>query len=390
MKRKLIYLDHASTTPLTKNVLNDINSANIKYWGNVSSTHKFGIECSTKLEKVRNEIASIFNAKTENIIFTSGATESIAIVFSSLEYFSKPYSIITSKLEHQATNIALRKYMKQGWEVSMLPLDNQGIVKKELLDNYFNEKVKLVSVIWGQSEIGTVQPILSIGKKCKLYNVPFHIDATQIISNGIFDWKELNCDFLSLSAHKFGGPKGIGILITNIDSSKLIRNEEISLTQEYSIRAGTQPLPLIIGMLTALKNIKNKIIIKDDITIFKSKKLNILQKYMLDKFIDNSNIEIIGSIKNRLPNHLSFILLNKDREPIKAFKIINFMSENGIAISSGSACSSSSKKPSIALYNIGIEEQKLYSNIRISFSNDNTFEELDIFYNLLLECIDIF
>ena len=311
MKSNLIYLDHASTTPLTKDVLKDIYSANLNYWGNVSSTHKLGIECAIKLEKVRTEIAKIFNAKTENILFTSGATESISIVFSSLDYINKPLKIVTSKLEHQATNIELKKYFKKGWEISYLPLDPDGRIKTDLLDKYFNKEVKLVSIIWGQSEIGTIQPILNIGKMCKLYKIPFHIDATQIVSNGIFDWQKLDCDFLSLSAHKFGGPKGVGLLITKMESRELIRNQDISITQEYSIRAGTQPLPLIIGMLTALKNIRSKILFNEDITVFKNEKLNLLQKYLLSKFAKNSNIEIIGSLKNRLPNHISFILLNK-------------------------------------------------------------------------------
>jgi len=166
----------------------------------------------------------------------------------------------------------------------------------------------------------------------------FHLDGTQIISNGIFSWKDLKCDFLSLSAHKFGGPKGIGILLTKEKSRQILKNKDISLTQEFSIRQGTQALPLIAGMYESLKNIKGKIKLYDYITEFPSNNINKLKKYFFKKIKDNNHIEITGSINHRLPNHISFLLLNKLFDPIRAYKIVNFMSENRIAISSGSAC----------------------------------------------------
>ncbi len=390
MKEDFIYFDHASTSPTSKDVLKIINYANLNYWGNVSATYKFGIDCSIELETIRNKIALILNSNSEDIIFTSGSSESISLVFNKLSDNFKPENIVISEVEHQATIISSNILKKRGWKIIEWEVNNKGIVNLDKLENYLNPKTKLISIIWGQSEIGSLQPIQLIGKKCKENNILFHVDATQIISNGIFKWEDLNCDLLSLSAHKFGGPKGIGILLTNEKSRSFLRNSDIALTHEYSIRQGTQSLPLICGMHKALKNISGLITFSNYDAVFKNNKIIFLKAYLLDLFKDNKYVEITGSIENRLPNHLSFILLNKNLLPIKAYKIINFMSDNNIAISSGSSCSSSNKNPSKILTKLGLENNKLFSNIRLSFSEQNSIDQLDKFHNLLLKCIQKF
>jgi len=390
MDNNFIYFDHASTSPLSKNVLETINNYYKKYWGNVSSTYKFGINCLEELEIIRNKIAYIFKSNSEDIIFTSGSTESISLVFSRIADKFMPENITISEVEHNASIIASNKLKNFGWKIQKWPVDGEGIIKINEVEKYINNKTKLVSIIWGQSEIGSLQPVQFIGKRCNEKEILFHIDGTQIISNGIFDWRKLNCDMLSLSAHKFGGPKGIGILLTNNKSRKYLINSDISSSQEYSIRAGTQALPLISGTYQALENIKSKIIISNEEINFNNEKINLLRNYLIKKFRYNDNIQITGSLTKRLPNHLSFILLNNNLIPIKAYKIINFMSDNNIAISSGSACSSSSKEPSNILKKLNIENEKLFSNIRISFSNENNLKQIDKFYDLLLECIEIF
>ena len=390
MDNNFIYFDHASTSPLSKNVLETINNYYKKYWGNVSSTYKFGINCLEELEIIRNKIAYIFKSNSEDIIFTSGSTESISLVFSRIADKFMPENITISEVEHNASIIASNKLKNFGWKIQKWPVDGEGIIKINEVEKYINNKTKLVSIIWGQSEIGSLQPVQVIGKRCNEKEILFHIDGTQIISNGIFDWRKLNCDMLSLSAHKFGGPKGIGILLTNNKSRKYLINSDISSSQEYSIRAGTQALPLISGTYQALENIKSKIIISNEGINFNNEKFDLLRNYLIKKFRYNDNIQITGSLTKRLPNHLSFILLNNNLIPIKAYKIINFMSDNNIAISSGSACSSSSKEPSNILKKLNIENEKLFSNIRISFSNENNLKQIDKFYDLLLECIEIF
>ena len=390
MKNNFIYFDNASTTPLSENVLNIINSTYRNYWHNPSSTYQLGIKCSTYLEKIRCNIADIFNAEPEDIIFTSGSSESTAIVFSNIFEKFKKGRIVISNVEHQATIIPTNKLRRNNWEIYEWIVNNDGILNLSYIEKALKKETKLVSVIWGQSEIGSLQPVQYIGSKCKELNILFHVDGTQILSNGIFNWNELKCDCLSLSAHKFGGPKGIGILLTNKKSRLILKNNDISLSQEYSIRQGTQALPLIAGMYESIKNISGRIKLSNVETEFLSNDVVLKRNYFLEKIRDNKHIKITGSINTRLPNHISFILLNKILKPIKAYKVINFMSDNNIAISSGSACSSSSGKPSTILKNIGFKDEELYSNIRVSLCSTNNKSEIDKFLKLIQECIEIF
>ena len=390
MSRKFIYLDNASTTPLSKNVLKKINSTSKKYWSNSSSTYKYGIECATFLEKIRLKIAEIFNAEQEDIIFTSGSSESTSIIFSNLDDKYETGRVVISSVEHQATIICANKLNRKGWEIYEWPVNKDGSISISEVDKVITKDTNLVSLIWGQSEIGTLQPVQFIGKKCNKLNILFHIDGTQVLSNGIFNWKDLNCDLLSLSAHKFGGPKGIGILLTNFKSRLLLKNNDISLSQEYSIRQGTASIPLIAGMYESIKNIKGRIIFNDHKAEFESSKMDLLREYFINKIIVNPNIKITGSISQRLPNHISFVLFNKQFIPIKAYKVINYMSDNNVALSSGSACSSSSGKPSEVLKNMGYDNNQLYSNIRVSFGSMNNKSDIDRLLKLIQNCIKKF
>jgi len=390
MVNKFIYLDNASTTPLSKNVLKKINSTSKNYWFNSSSTYNSGIKCALYLEKIRIKIANIFNAEQEDIIFTSGASDSTSIIFSNLGDRYNTGRVVISNVEHQATIISANKLKRKGWEISEWPVNNKGIINISKIDEIIKNNTNLVSLIWGQSEIGTLQPVQIVGSKCKELNILFHIDGTQILSNGIFNWKELNCDLLSLSAHKFGGPKGIGILLTNTKSRLLLTNTDISLTQEYSIRQGTIPISLIAGMYESIKNIKSRISFKENKVEFESNKNEILKEYCIKKINNIPNIKITGCCSQRLPNHISFILFNKELKPIKAYKIINYMSDNNVAISSGSACSSSSGQPSKILANMGYDSSQLYSNIRVSLGAMNKKSDIDKLFKLIQNCIKKF
>ena len=281
MENNFIYLDNASTTPLSENVLNIINSTYRNYWHNPSSTYELGIKCSTYLEKIRSKIAYIFEAEPEDIIFTSGSSESTNIVFNNIYENFKNGRVVISNVEHQATTICANKLRKQNWDIYEWTVNNDGILNISNIDKILTNETKLVSIIWGQSEIGTIQPVQFIGSKCEELNIMFHLDGTQILSNGIFSWKDLKCDFLSLSAHKFGGPKGIGMLLTKEKSRLILKNKDISLTQEYSIRQGTQALPLIAGMYESLKNIKGNIKLYDYLTEFPSNNINKLKNLSL-------------------------------------------------------------------------------------------------------------
>ena len=390
MLKKLIYLDNAATTPLSKNVLKKINSTYKNYWSNSSSTYKYGIKSAIYLEKIRLKIAETFNAEPEDIIFTSGSSESTSIVFSNLDDKYNSGRVVISKVEHQATIISANKLKRKGWEIYEWPVNQDGMIEISEIDQVLNKNTTLVSLIWGQSEIGTLQPVQFVGNKCNKMGIIFHIDGTQILSNGIFNWKDLNCDLLSLSAHKFGGPKGIGILLTNLKSRLLLKNNDISLSQEYSIRQGTAALPLIAGMYESIKNIKGRIKFNDYKAEFETSKTSLLKEYFINKIIKIPNIKITGSYSHRLPNHISFILFNKQSFPIKAYKVINYMSDNDVAISSGSACSSASGKPSQILKNIGYDINQLNSNIRVSLGSMNKRSDIDKLLKLIQNCIKKF
>ena len=390
MINRFIYLDNASTTPLSRNVLKKINTTYKNYWSNSSSTYSYGIKCAIYLEKIRLKIAESFNTEPEDIIFTSGTSESTSIVFSNLSDKYKTGRVVISQVEHQATIISANKLKRKGWEIYEWPVNNDGIVNISEIDQIIKKDTNLVSLIWGQSEIGSLQPVQLVGSKCNKLDILFHIDGTQILSNGIFNWKDLNCDLLSLSAHKFGGPKGIGLLLTNFKSRLLLKNNDISLSQEYSIRQGTPALPLIAGMYESIKNISSKIKLYEDKAEFESNKTFLLKEYLIDKITNIPNIKITGSYSQRLPNHISFILFNEELLPIKAYKVINYMSDNDVAISSGSACSSSSGKPSKILDNMGYESSQLNSNIRVSLGSMNKKSDIDKLLKLIKNCIKIF
>ena len=390
MLKKLIYLDNAATTPLSKNVLKKINSTYKNYWNNSSSTYKYGIKCALYLEKIRLKIAERFNADPEDIIFTSGSSESTSIVFSNLDDKCKTGRVVISKVEHQATIISANKLKRKGWEIYEWKVNEDGMIDISEIEQVLDKNTTLVSLIWGQSEIGTLQPVQFVGNKCNKMDILFHIDGTQILSNGIFNWKELNCDLLSLSAHKFGGPKGIGILLTNFKSRLLLENNDISVSQEYSIRQGTTALPLIAGMNESIKNIKGRIKFNNYEAEFETNKTSLLKEYFINKISNIPNIKITGSFSHRLPNHISFILFNKKFLPIKAYKVINYMSDNDVAISSGSACSSSSGKPSGILENMGYDINQLNSNIRVSLGAMNKKSEIDRLLKLIQNCIKKF
>ena len=390
MLKKLIYLDNAATTPLSKNVLKKINSTYKNYWNNSSSTYIYGIKCAMFLEKIRLKIAEKFNAEPEDIIFTSGSSESTSIVFSNLDDKYKTGRVVISKVEHQATIISANKLKRKGWEIYEWKVNEDGMIDISEIEQVLDKNTTLVSLIWGQSEIGTLQPVQFVGNKCNKMDILFHIDGTQILSNGIFNWKELNCDLLSLSAHKFGGPKGIGILLTNFKSRLLLKNNDISVSQEYSIRQGTTALPLIAGMNESIKNIKGRIKFNNYEVEFETNKTSLLKEYFINKISNIPNIKITGSFSHRLPNHISFILFNKKFLPIKAYKVINYMSDNDVAISSGSACSSSSGKPSGILENMGYDINQLNSNIRVSLGAMNKKSEIDRLLKLIQNCIKKF
>ena len=358
-----IYLDNNSTTQLDPIILEKIIPFFTEKFGNSSSkTHSFGWEAEAYVEKARTKISSIINSEPNELIFTSGATESnnIAILNILREY--KNAHMITMETEHKAVLDVCSHLEKNGVEISYIKPKSDGIVMIENIIKNIKSNTKLISIMHANNEIGVIQPIEEIGTLCKSKNIFFHVDAAQSLGKISIDVKKMNINLLSLSSHKIYGPKGVGALF--IDNK--IKNFKPIFwggNQERGIRPGTLPVPLIVGFGEACKIAYNN---------FESEHKNILRlrNILLDKLKNNIDDLIInGDLTFRLPGNinLSFPSLNGQ-------SIIHMLPE--IAVSTGSACTSSSPKPSHVLISLGLDKQLINSSLRIGIGRFNTEQDI--------------
>tara|TARA_Y100001968_G_scaffold321506_1_gene356024 strand:- start:19875 stop:21077 length:1203 start_codon:yes stop_codon:yes gene_type:complete len=385
-----IYLDACATTPVLEEVNTEINLLNAKYWGNPSSNHFHGIKSAEILEASRFNIAKKLHAKFNEVIFTSGATESVHLAIKGISESLSPGRIVISNVEHPAVLYAANSLLKRGWIIEYWPVDERGNIKIELIDKMLSKPTKLVSIIWGQNEIGTIQPIKEISDQCKSRNIIFHTDATQILPHSLINFSELNVDMLTASAHKFQGPKGIGILLVKEQIFELIQAITKGGNQEFSKRSGTEPVPLIGGMSKAFDFIPNNLKSINDITSFKNSKILNLTSNLLQMLKVIPGVIITGNEFNinRLPNHISLLISDKHGVPVNSRLLIRMLSKRGISVSSGSACSSSIQHDNITLKNMGFEDIWLQSSIRISLGNWLENDEIEYVANIFSDVIE--
>ena len=372
----MIYLDNAATTRVDPKVFDEMYSYFCENYANAYSIHSFGVLIREKVELFRKLIADYFNCKQNQIIFTSGATESnnwvIKQMEEKLDTITCPHlnHIITTKIEHDSILNAC-KSIEENCRVDYLDVDSNGTVNIEQLKGYLEydstyiPKSKiLVSVMTANNEIGTIQPIKEIGSLCKKYGAKFHTDATQAISTMGIDVVESNLDFLSCSAHKFYGPKGIGILYIKEPSE--VHPILFGGEQEMNLRAGTTNSPAIIGMGEAICLLQKE---KEDIQKI---------KYIRDSFVNKVLTEIPdcqlnGSLENRVVGNANICF----RGLHGAESLLMLLDMDGIIASSGSACNSSSLDPSHVLKAIGMSDEDAKNSIRFSFGKYNTIDEID-------------
>ena len=374
-----IYLDNNSTTQIDPNVLEHmIPYFNEKYGNPSSQSHAFGWEASAAVEIAREQVAQIINAKNDEIVFTSGATESNNLAIYGLfeGLFSKNFEMITSEIEHKAVLDVCKKISKRGNKVHYLRPDKNGIISLEEFKKTINKNVKIVSIMHANNEIGTIQPIKKIGKLCKSKNIIFHVDAAQSVGKINIDVKDMNIDLLSISSHKIYGPKGIGALFIN-SSNKKINIEPIIVggSQEKNFRSGTLASPMIVGFGMACKIAKENF--ESDQQRIKTLSNKLIQK-ISQKFPETI---INGSKSQRIPGNvnLTFPFLN-------GISIINSIPE--IAISSGSACSSSNPNSSHVLKSIGLDKNYINSTIRIGIGKFNSDEHIEIAIKSITKAIE--
>ena len=362
----MIYLDNAGTTKVSEKVKNAMLPYFDEIYGNASSLHSLGQIAKEKLESSRETIAKAIGAEPREVYFTSGGSESdnwaIEIACKIGEKKNKK-KIITSAFEHHAILHTLQEKEKQGYEIVYLPVYENGIVKIEDLKAELTNDVCLVTIMFANNEIGTIQPIKEIGELCKSKQILFHTDAVQAVGHIPVDVNKMNIDMLSISAHKFHGPKGVGALFCrkNIPISNLIHGG----AQEKNKRAGTENLAGIVGFAAAIdeatremKNVENK------------------ERELRDKlFFELSKIphsKINGDTKHRLPNNF-----NMSFEGIEGESLLLLLDDAGICASSGSACTSGSLDPSHVLLAIGLPHEVAHGSLRLTLSKYTTEEEIN-------------
>ncbi len=372
-----IYMDYQSTTPLDPRVLEAMLPYFTEKFGNPHSrSHKFGWEAEEAVEEARNSIANLINADPREIIFTSGATEAnnLAIRGVAEFYKDKRNHIVTLATEHKCVLDTARHLSQEGFEVTYLPVEENGLVNLETLKLAIRENTSIVSIMAVNNEIGVIQPLKEIGKICRERGAFFHTDAAQAFGKIPLDVKDMHIDLMSISSHKIYGPMGVGALFVG-------RNPRVRLNamlhgggQERGMRSGTIPMPLVVGFGTAAK------IAKQEMAAEQKRMLEYFD-YFVDKMMKIPHVFLNGDRLQRYPGNinLSFSCIEGE-SMIGAIK--------NIAVSSGSACTSASLEPSYVLRALGVEEELAHTSIRFGIGRFTTKEELDFAINSVVAAID--
>lgn len=363
----MIYADNAATTQMTASVIETMLAAMKNSWGNPSSLYDFGQRAAEELNSAREKIAACIKAEPQEIYFTSGGSEADnqAIISAAKNGARKnKRHIISTAFEHHAVLHTLKKLERENFEIELLDVHDNGIITPAQVANAIRNDTCLVTVMFANNEIGTVQPIAEIGKICREKKIPFHTDAVQAAGHLPIDVKAQNIDMLSISAHKFHGPKGIGVLFARkgIPLVNLIEGG----AQEKGKRAGTENLPAILGMATALQDAC------DNLKAHTEKVLALREK-LIDGLAQIPHSTLNGDRINRLPGNVNFCF-----EGVEGEALLLHLDDKGICASSGSACTSGSLDPSHVLLAIGRPHEIAHGSLRLSI--DETTSEDDVNY----------
>ncbi len=362
-----VYLDNNSTTPIDKRVLESMFPYFKDRFGNASSNHSFGWIAKSAVENSRGIIADFLKTLPKEIYFTSGATESINLVHLGFAENQNPDScqIITSNVEHSASYESLKFLSQKGFEVLFLNVDNSGLINPAKIVDAITEKTKLVSIILANNEIGTVNDIKAVSQICAEKNVLFHVDATQAVGKLKIDLSEINIDFMSFTAHKLYGPKGIGALYINSKNPKAKLTQRIfGGTQEGTIKPGTLNVPAIVGFGRAIELCAAELEKDYEHT---TKLRDRFYNYIVSNL---EGISINGSLTERLPNNLNLCI-----DGVRADKLM--LELRDLAFSNSSACASGSTKPSRILKAINLTDEQALCSVRFGFGRFNTTDEID-------------
>ncbi|MDR1499032.1 MAG: IscS subfamily cysteine desulfurase [Rickettsiales bacterium] len=363
-----IYLDYQATTPLDKRVLDEMMPTMTIEFGNAGSkSHSFGWEAEKYVENARRKVASVIGADAMDVIFTSGATESNNLAIKGVARFNKTAvknHIITTKIEHKCV-LETCKYLglKEGFDITFLNVDEKGLISLDELKNAISERTILVSIMCVNNEIGTIQPLKEIGKICRERGVYFHTDCAQAFGKIPLDVDEMNIDLLSLSGHKIYGPKGVGALY--IRRKPRVKIEAIihGGGQERGLRSGTLAVPLIVGLGKAAG------LAKDEMQQDKER-IDEMADRIIDEFSKLNKVYLNGDLEHRWKGCLNFSFAGVEGESL-------MMAINDVALSSGSACTSSTLDPSYVIQAIGVKDELAHSSLRIGLGRFTTKKEVE-------------
>ena len=371
-----IYADNAATTKMSEAAINAMTDCVRNWYGNPSSLYTIGQKAKEKLEIAREEIAAVINASPREIIFTSGGSEADnqALLTAALNGKKNGKThIISSAFEHHAILHTLNKLEKNGFEITLLPVHESGIIRLDELEAAIREDTCLVTIMTANNEIGTIQPIAEIGAVCKKHGVLFHTDAVQAVGHLPIDVKAQNIDMLSASAHKFHGPKGVGFLYAR--KGIILQNLIEGGAQELGKRAGTENLPGIMAMAAALNeavaNIEKN-----------NAHLTEIRDYIIKGLSEIPHSALNGDAKQRLAGNINFSF-----EGIEGEGILLLLDQKGISASSGSACTSGALDPSHVLLSIGRIHDVAHGSLRLSIGEDITKEQADYIIESVKEVV---
>ena len=371
----MIYLDNAASTQIHDDVLDSMLPYLKEQYGNPSSIHRYGRLTRKAIHKARKQIASLINADPAEILITSGGTESNNTALVGISSQFPDSQIITSSIEHDAILEPCKKLNSKGFQVDYLPVDKSGMINIEDLKNMISKKTSLVSVMFGNNEVGTIQPISEITKICHENNVFFHTDAVQAVGKLPVDVKKLDVDLLSISSHKLYGPKGVGALY--IKDGVKIYPMILGGGQEFRLRSGTENVASIVGFGQACEIAQNHLI--ENISLVK-KLQTILVKKVLKEIPE---VTFNGNSESRLTNNAHFTFLGVNGEDL-----IIKLDEYGIAASTGSACSVNTQKASHVLESMGFSLEQITGSLRLTVGIFNTENEINKTVDILKKVVE--
>lgn len=371
-----IYLDNHATTRCDPRVVEAMTPYFSEIYGNAASrSHSFGMRANAGVERARGQVASILGASAKEIVFTSGATEANNLAILGLGRAAGRGHIITSTLEHKAVLDPVARLEEAGFDVTRIGVDASGVVDADTVIAAMRDDTVVVSIMMANNEIGTLQPIAAIGRACRERNIPFHTDASQAIGKVDIDVVRDHVDLLSLTAHKFYGPKGIGALYVR-RARPLLRLEPLQYGggHERGYRSGTLPVPMCVGLGAAAA------LCEDELKSTELSRVRALRDDLLTSLLALGDVAVNGSREQRLPNNINVSIGGIDSKAL-------MMNMRDIAMSSGSACSSENLKPSHVLTAIGTEKDRTHRSIRLGLGRFTTAEDVETAKSRFTEAI---